>query len=107
MIAQKKQRRTVGEAFEYMMNGATFIKYGKKGIPKPRHVFLFDKFIKSNWQKIAEEAYRMGEKGTMKRFANPDGSNRGNSPAAESVDKLQENQKSWGINVKQRVINID
>jgi hypothetical protein len=69
--------------------------------------FLFDKFIKSNWQKIAEEAYRMGEKGTMKRFANPDGSNRGNSPSAESVDKLQENQKSWGINVKQRVINID
>jgi hypothetical protein len=49
----------------------------------------------------------MGEKGTMKRFANPDGSNRGNSPSAESVDKLQENQKSWGINVKQRVINID
>ena len=45
MIAQKQQRRTVGEAFEYMMNGATFIKYGKKGIPKPRHVFLFDKFI--------------------------------------------------------------
>ena len=28
-----------------MMNGATFIKYGKKGAPKPRHVFLFEKFI--------------------------------------------------------------
>lgn len=69
--------------------------------------FLFDKFIKTNWQKIAEEAYRMGQKGTMKRFANPDGSNRGNSPSAESVDKFQENQKSWGINVKQRVINVD
>ena len=27
------------------MNGATFIKYGKKGTPKPRHVFLYDKFI--------------------------------------------------------------
>lgn len=28
-----------------MMNGATFIKYGKKGAPKPRHVFLFEKFL--------------------------------------------------------------
>ena len=69
--------------------------------------FLFDKFISTNWQKIAESAYEMGKKGTMKRFANPDGSNRGNSPSAESVDKFQENQKSWGINVKQRVINVD
>lgn len=69
--------------------------------------FLFEKFISKNWQKIAENAFEMGKKGTMKRFANPDGSNKGNSPAAESVDKLQENQKSWGINVRQRVINID
>ena len=69
--------------------------------------FLFEKFISKNWQKIAENAFEMGKKGTMKRFANPDGSNKGNSPAAESVDKFQENQKSWGINVKQRVINID
>jgi hypothetical protein len=43
----------------------------------------------------------------MKKIANPDGSNRGNSPTAEAVDKLKENQKSWGINTKQRVINID
>ena len=28
-----------------MMNGATFIKYGKKGAPKPRHVYLFEKFL--------------------------------------------------------------
>ena len=69
--------------------------------------FLFEKFISKNWQKIAENAFEMGKKGTMKRFANPDGSNRGNSPAAETVDKLKENQKSWGINVKQRVINVD
>jgi hypothetical protein len=69
--------------------------------------FLFEKFISKNWQKIAENAYEMGKKGTMKRFANPDGSNKGNSPAADPVDKYQENQKSWGINVKQRVINID
>lgn len=69
--------------------------------------FLFEKFISKNWQKIAENAFEMGKKGTMKRFANPDGSNKGNSPAAESVDKFQENQKSWGINVRQRVINID
>lgn len=69
--------------------------------------FLFQKFISVNWQKIAESAYEMGKKGTMKRVANPDGSNRGNSPVAESVDKLKENQKAWGINVKQRVINVD
>jgi anthranilate/para-aminobenzoate synthase component II len=69
--------------------------------------FLFNKFISQNWQKIAENAFEMGKKGTMKRFANPDGSNKGNSPVAEPVDKLKENQKSWGINVKQRVINVD
>lgn len=69
--------------------------------------FLFEKFISKNWQKIAENAFEMGKKGTMKRIANPDGSNRGNSPAAETVDRLKENQKSWGINVNQRVINID
>lgn len=27
------------------MNGATFIKYGKKGAPKARHVFLHEKFL--------------------------------------------------------------
>ena len=69
--------------------------------------FLFDKFISKNWQKIADNAYEMGKKGTMKKIANPDGSNRGNSPTAEAVDKLKENQKSWGINTGQRVINID
>jgi hypothetical protein len=69
--------------------------------------FLFDKFISQNWQKIAENAYEMGKKGTMRRIANPDGSNKGNSPIAEAVDKLKENQKQWGINVKQRVINVD
>lgn len=69
--------------------------------------FLFEKFISKNWQKIAENAFEMGKKGTMKRIANPDGSNRGNSPAAEAVDRLRENQKSWGINVNQKVINID
>lgn len=69
--------------------------------------FLFDKFISKNWQKIADNAYEMGKKGTMKKIANPDGSNRGNSPTAEAVDKLKENQKSWGVNTKQRVINID
>lgn len=69
--------------------------------------FLFDKFISKNWQKIADNAFEMGKKGTMKKIANPDGSNRGNSPTAEAVDKLKENQKSWGVNTKQRVINID
>lgn len=69
--------------------------------------FLFDKFISKNWQKIAENAFEMGKKGTIKRFANPDGSNKGNSPTADPVDKLKENQKSWGINTGQRVINID
>ncbi len=69
--------------------------------------FLFNKFISQNWQKIAENAYEMGKKGTMRKIANPDGSNRGNSPTAEAVDKLKENQKKWGINVKQRVINVD
>jgi hypothetical protein len=69
--------------------------------------FLFDKFISKNWQKIADNAFEMGKKGTMKKIANPDGSNRGNSPSAEAVDKLKENQKSWGINTKQRVINVD
>ena len=69
--------------------------------------FLFDKFISKNWQKIADNAFEMGKKGTMKKIANPDGSNRGNSPSAEAVDKLKENQKSWGINTRQRVINVD
>lgn len=69
--------------------------------------YLFNAFIKNNWQKIAENAYEMGKKGVMRKVANPDGSNRGNSPSAEAVDKLKENQKQWGINVKQRVINVD
>ena len=45
LAAQKIEKRNIGEAFEYMMNGATFIKYGKKGAPKARHIFLHDKFI--------------------------------------------------------------
>ena len=27
------------------MNGATFLKYGRRGNPKPRHIFLIDKAI--------------------------------------------------------------
>ena len=28
-----------------MTNGATFLKYGRRGRPKPRHVYLLDKAI--------------------------------------------------------------
>ena len=38
-------RRNIGEALEFLMNGLTFVKYGQKGAPKPRHIFLHDKFI--------------------------------------------------------------
>jgi hypothetical protein len=36
---------TLGEAFENLNNGVIFIKYGKWGKPKPRHVFMQEKFI--------------------------------------------------------------
>ena len=45
MLAEKQMRRNIGEAFEFLMNGTTFVKYGQKGAPKPRHIFLHEKFI--------------------------------------------------------------
>ena len=35
----------MSEAIEYLTNGSTFLKYGRRGKPKPRHVFLIDKAI--------------------------------------------------------------
>jgi len=35
----------LAESYEYLSNGATFIKYGKRGAPKPRHVFLHGNHI--------------------------------------------------------------
>lgn len=36
---------TLSEAYENLINGVVFIKYGKWGKPKARHVFMQDKFI--------------------------------------------------------------
>ena len=44
-IEKNLQRKTLGEAFENLNNGVIFIKYGKWGKPKPRHVFMQEKFI--------------------------------------------------------------
>ena len=69
--------------------------------------FMVDKFIIENWQKIAENAYEMGKKGTLKQFANPDKSSRGLSPEADKPDAFKENFKSLGVKMHQKVINID
>lgn len=41
-----QRKLELSEAMEYLSNGQTFLKYGRRGKPKPRHVFLFDKAIK-------------------------------------------------------------
>jgi hypothetical protein len=69
--------------------------------------FMVDKFIIDNWQKIAENAYEMGKKGTLKQFANPDRSSKGNSPEADRPDAFKENFKGLGVKMHQKVINID
>lgn len=35
----------LSEAQEYLTNGVTFLKYGRRGRPKPRHIFLIEKAI--------------------------------------------------------------
>jgi hypothetical protein len=69
--------------------------------------FMVDKFILDNWQKIAENAFEMGKKGTLKNFANPDKSSRGSSPESQKPDAFKENFKGLGMNMNQKVINID
>ena len=44
-IETRQKRVQLSEAFEYLQNGATFLKYGRRGKPKPRHIFLIDKAI--------------------------------------------------------------
>jgi hypothetical protein len=36
----KDDRVTVGEAIDYLQNGAVFLKYGKRGNPHARHIYL-------------------------------------------------------------------
>ena len=69
--------------------------------------FVVDKFILENWQKIAENAFEMGKKGTLKNFANPDKSSKGNSPTSEQPKPFEENFKALGVKMNQKVINID
>lgn len=37
---QELDRVMVGEAIDYLQNGAIFLKYGKRGQPHPRHIYL-------------------------------------------------------------------
>lgn len=39
------QQTELSEAMEILTNGATFIKYGRRGKPKPMQVFLVEKAI--------------------------------------------------------------
>ena len=44
-MEERQKKMAVSEAMEYLTNGVTFLKYGRRGRPKPRHVFLIDKAI--------------------------------------------------------------
>jgi len=42
----KNEKKTqLSVAYEYLMNGIQLIKYGRRGKPKPMHIYLFEKLI--------------------------------------------------------------
>ena len=53
-IQLRQQQMNLSEAQEYLTNGASFLKYGKRGRPKPRHIFLIDKAI--SWREPGSKA---------------------------------------------------
>ena len=46
------------------MNGVTFLKYGRRGKPKPRHIFLIDKAL--SWREPGSKS--VPEKKDQKKF---------------------------------------
>ena len=54
----------LSEAQEYLMNGVTFLKYGRRGKPKPRHIFLIDKAL--SWREPGSKS--VPEKKDQKKF---------------------------------------
>jgi hypothetical protein len=58
------ERVTVGEAIDYLQNGTIFLKYGKRGNPHPRHVYLVQNRI------FWSETGMMGNKETKKTRKN-------------------------------------
>jgi hypothetical protein len=69
--------------------------------------FMTDKFILQNWQKIRDSAVEAERGKLLRQVSNPDKTGRGTSVSSGTVDALTENQKAWGINTNQKVINID
>lgn len=44
----------LSEAQEYLTNGVTFLKYGRRGKPKPRHIFMIDKAL--SWREPGSQS---------------------------------------------------
>lgn len=61
LVAHRHQQLSLSEAMEYLTNGATFLKYGRRGRPKPRHVFLVEKAI--SWREPGSNEIPNAKKG--------------------------------------------
>lgn len=44
-LLKTEKKTNLSIASEYLQNGATFIKYGRRGKPKPMHIFMFERTI--------------------------------------------------------------
>ena len=44
-VIAREQKAEYSEAIEYLTNGTTFVKYGRQGQPKERHIFYHEKCI--------------------------------------------------------------
>ena len=45
IVAKRDLKKKIGVSIENMSNGSTMLKYGRFGKPKPRHIYLDDRFL--------------------------------------------------------------